>query len=174
VKPLLITLQLLAGFPCFSQSVVNFIPSPVHFSIENAGLSVNGIMEGLEGMVTFNNKNIVIDIQASLQPSTIKTGIRLRDDHLKKEDYFDVQAFPKITMISTHITHKRKGFYVGKFDLTIKDVTKNFIIAFEGSSANRKYKIKGQFTLNRRDFALGEESLILSDEVIVYIELMLD
>ena len=30
-----------------------------------------------------------------------------------------------------------------------------------------RYIIKGQFTLNRLDFGLGEESLILSDDVVV-------
>ena len=57
--------------------------------------------------------------------------------------------------------------------MTIKEITKNFVIPFRVLTKQGSFVIKGEFTLNRLDFGLGEDSIILSNDVVVFVELML-
>ena len=109
----------------FSQTKKAFEPTQVKFVIKNAGLKVDGSIGGFEGFVMIDTQSLTASkIEGTLDPSTIKTGINLRDNHLKKRDYFNVKEFPKITMTSTQIKKTSRRRYTGSFDLTIKDVYK--------------------------------------------------
>jgi polyisoprenoid-binding protein YceI len=167
-----IVLFLILSCPGYCQKEIAFVPTPINFIIKNAGLKVNGFIEGLEGFIIMDSKNeSLIKIEGTIDPNTIQTGINLRDKHLKKADYFSVKEFPKIRMTSTSIKKRGNGKYVGNFDLVIKDIKKNIAIPFTLSSKNNVYALKGEFSINRLDFNLGEKSIILSDNVDVKLEL---
>jgi len=110
-------------------------------------------------------------MEGTLDASTIVTGITLRDNHLKKADYFDVKKFPTIQMSSTALNKISKNKYVGKFNLTIKGVTKNITAPFVFSIVGNIYLVTGEFVINRLHFNLGEESTILSNQVKIKMEL---
>jgi polyisoprenoid-binding protein YceI len=168
---LIISAILILALPSFAQNKIAFEQTPVHFIIKNAGLKVNGSIGGLEGFITVDPENLnLLKIEGSIDPNTIDTGIGLRNNHLKKPDYFNVKEYPKILMTSTEITKKGNRKYVGNFDLTIKDVKKNVSVPFTLVSVGNGYTLKGEFSVNRLDFKLGEESIILSDNVTVKIE----
>src|SRR5262249_16664029 len=67
--------------------------------------------------------SIVIDAK-SLDP-----GWPHRDDHLRTDDFFDVDRFPIITFQSTSISHTTNG-YVMNGPLTMHGVTKGVAIPF--------------------------------------------
>jgi polyisoprenoid-binding protein YceI len=166
-----IVLLLILSCPGYCQKEIAFVPTPINFIIKNAGLEVNGFIEGLEGFILMDSQTgSPIKIEGTIDPNTIQTGITLRDNHLKKADYFYVKEFPKIRMTSTLITKKGKGKYIGNFDLMIKDIKKNIAIPFTLSEKNSVYALKGGFSINRLDFNLGEKSIILSDNVDVNLE----
>ena len=77
-----------------------------------------------------------------------------------------VFIYPKIILKSVSFKHKSGSNYVGQFNLTIKDKTKQVEIPFTYNDGS----FKGQFKLNRRDYGVGGGSLIMSDEVEVTIE----
>lgn len=154
----------------FGQTKNTFEPTPVNFVIKNAGLKVNGSMTGLEGFIIMDPQNTApVKIEGSIDPNTIKTGIGLRDNHLKKADYFSVKEFPKIYMASTQIKKRSARKYTGDFDLTIKDIKKSISIPFTFSSTGEGYAMQGEFSINRLDFGLGENSVILSDTVKIFL-----
>ena len=160
--------------PCwgFCQNKNAFDPAPVNFVIKNAGLNVNGSINGLEGFITMDPQGKApVKIEGTIDPNTIKTGIGMRDNHLKKADYFNVKEFPKIYMISTLVTKNSGHKYTGNFDLTIKDIKKNISIPFIFSTTRNGYTLQGEFSINRLDFGLGETSMILSDTVKIIIEI---
>jgi polyisoprenoid-binding protein YceI len=163
---IIIFLLLIFSGSGFGQTKNVFEPAPVNFVIKNAGLNVNGSIHGLEGFITMDpqNKNL-IKIEGTIDPSTIKTGISLRDSHLKKGDYFNAKEFPKIYMTSTQIRKNSGRKYKGNFDLTIKGIKKNISVPFNFSAKVNGYSMQGEFSINRLDFGLGETSMILSDTV---------
>jgi len=169
---LVISVILILAIPGFAQNKIAFEQTPVNFIIKNAGLKVNGSIGGLEGFIMIDPANSnLLKIEGSIDPNTIETGIGLRNSHLKKPDYFNVKEYPKILMTSTELTKKGNRKYIGNFDLTIKDVKKNVPIPFTLTSKGNEYFLKGEFSINRLDFKLGEESIILSDTVKIVIKM---
>lgn len=137
----------------------------VVFHISNAGLDVEGSIAGIIGDIKFSKTKLVKSFfTATAKSNTIQTGIKLRDKHLKKADYFDVENHPTIKISSKLITKTKNGFD-SNCAITIKGQTKDINIPFTFKQTDNKGEFKSSFSLNRLDFGLGEKSIILSDKV---------
>jgi polyisoprenoid-binding protein YceI len=142
----------------------------VEFKIKNAGVSVDGTIGGLTASISFDVVHPETgSIQASVQTNKLTTGIDKRDQHLFKEDYFDAQNFPEISMTCTKIITKSPGSYVGMFKLTIKNNTKEVAIPFTFLQTSGSATMKGSFEINRQDYKVGKSSVTLADKVVVSI-----
>lgn len=93
--------------------------------------------------------------------ASIDTGNEQRDGHLRTNDFFSPEQFPKITFASTKMEKKEDGNYVLTGDVTIRDVTRpvSMHVAFEGKVVdpwgNTKYGFTITGKLNRKDFGLN-------------------
>ncbi len=144
--------------------------SSITFKIKNAGLTVNGSFSGLTADIKLDAATYALGyIEASVDVSTINTGIDLRDRDLKKENYFNVAKYSKISMKSTLIGKEKDGTYRGYFKLTIKGVTKDVVMPFSYNESSSTAVFKGSFKINRRDYTVGGNSWILSDDVTINI-----
>ncbi|MBK8845056.1 MAG: YceI family protein [Bacteroidetes bacterium] len=143
----------------------------VTFKIKNAGLMVDGSFSGLVAAIKFDDVNYEKgSIAASIDASTINTGIDLRNKHLRnKEQYFNVAKYPKIYIRSTAIGKEKDGTYKGTFMLTIKDVTKNIAIPFTYVESENNATFKATFTIDRRDYNVGGSSWTMADNVTIAI-----
>jgi polyisoprenoid-binding protein YceI len=107
MKIILAATLVLLTFQSFCQKKILLEPTPVNFTINNAGLKVNGSMSGLDGFIIIDSQNSsLLKIEGTIDPCTIQTSIALRDKHLKKADYFNVAEFTKIFMTSTQLKKK--------------------------------------------------------------------
>lgn len=143
-----------------------FVSGKVEFKIKNMGLNVSGTMSGVS--IQFNQPSAnpaTWSIEGTADAATISTGIALRDKHLKKSDYFDVEKHPVIRLRSVTIQSKGKDQYEGTFALTIKSTSKNIIVPFSIKKSGNSNNIEAEFIINRLDYGLGEESTILADNV---------
>jgi polyisoprenoid-binding protein YceI len=144
------------------------------FQINNAGFTVHGGFDQVKALVNFDEQNIEkSSVIADINTESIQTGNSLRDRHLREEGYFDVKKYTKIKAQSLSIRKISKTKYVGKFQLTIKSVTKEIEIPFDFTSSNGTATMQGNCSLNRIDFNVGSESWILSNEVKIDIKLEL-
>lgn len=143
---------------------------PVIFSIVNAGSEVKGTMEILTADIHFNPKDLAQStISASADPASINTGIAIRDKHLKRADYFNVEKYPEVRLQSTAFRKAGRRF-IGYFDLTIKGITRPVIITFTCTPGTNSLLFSGSFDISRLDFNLGEKSVILSERVKIEIK----
>jgi polyisoprenoid-binding protein YceI len=146
--------------------------SKITFEIKNLGIKTAGSIGGLQANIQFDPANLnATVIEATIDPNTINTDNDARDTHLKSDEFFDVAHFPKITMKAVSVKHKSGDKYEGQFNLTLKDKTKLIDVPFTYTETGNTIAIKGSFKLNRLDFGVGGSSLVLSDEVIVSVEL---
>lgn len=141
--------------------------SKIKFVIKNFGLNVDGDFSGLRGFIIIDKKNIEkSEINFSVNSNSVNTNNKERDKHLKKETYFNVEKFPLISFISTNIT-KKIGLnkYLITGNLNIKGIIKR--IEFETIISNKDSAIllRGGFQLSRRNFKIGDSSIVLSDVV---------
>ncbi|PJJ80230.1 YceI family protein [Mucilaginibacter auburnensis] len=167
---LIILLALFTVSVTFAQTVSK---SNVSFKIKNLGINTGGTIGGVKATVHVDQAQVVNSIEATANVATINTDNEERDTHLKSADFFDVQRFPHITMKSAAINHKSGNKYSGKFNVTIKDKTKQFDIPFTYTETGNTATLNGTFKLNRLDFGVGGSSLVLGNEVTVTVVLEL-
>ena len=154
---------ILTAFHFFSEWQIDAEKVQVGFTIRNAGFKVNGSLGDIKGNIIFDEGNLAGSrISASVGVSTIDTGINMRDRDLLKEEYFDVDKYPRITFTSERFSKTNKGFEVtGKFK--IKDVTKTVTIPF----TFKDQVFEGTFKVDRLDYGVGESSWVMGDDVTI-------
>ncbi|MEM7161420.1 MAG: YceI family protein [Bacteroidota bacterium] len=134
---------------------INSEKSIVRFSIKNMGLNtVKGSLKNMTGTANFNAsqpEESVFDV--CMSTSTIDTGNKKRDEHLKNADFFNVFKFPDICFTSTEVKKAETGF-IAIGDLTMCGVTKSVEIPFRMS----KNTLVGDLSLKRFDFGLGQST----------------
>lgn len=108
---------------------------------------------------------------------SITTHNEQRDGHLKSDDFFNAETFPKLTFKSTSIVKKSDDNYELTGDLTIRDITKSVKLAVEygGTVTDPWGQVKAGFELNgkisRQEFGLKWNAMtetggiVVSDEV---------
>ncbi len=139
--------------------------STIKFTIKNFGISTGGSFKGLEGDIVFDKANPEKTIfSISISTATVNTDNDARDNHLRKEEYFDAAKFPKISFKSEKVSAKGSNFTVTG-QLSIKGTTRTVSIPFKATPANDGYLFEGNFQLNRRDYKVGGNSLVLGDNV---------
>lgn len=155
----------------FSQT---YIPldneSTIEFKIKNFGSTVDGKFSGLKGAIVFDSENeSTTRFDVTVDANTIDTNIGMRDNHLRKKEYFSVKEYPTIRFLSTKMDlyGSGNGTLTGK--LTIKKTTREIIIPFTYSINKDRLTLHGEFPLNRLDFEVGGNSFSLSDELKVLI-----
>jgi polyisoprenoid-binding protein YceI len=122
-------------------------------------------------------------VTASIQTASIDTAISKRDEHLRGEDFFNVQKFPEITFKSRRV--KQTGPTAGEItgDLTMHGVTREITLNVEflgtPESAAKNQTTRWRVTtvpIKRSEFGLSwsksvEAVSMIGDEVAVTIEI---
>jgi len=171
-KKILVLIAIIsAAYSGASNAQSYFSRSAITFEIKNMGINTSGSIGGLLTKVRFSPANLnASTLEASAEVNTINTGNDSRDEHLRSEDFFDVVHYPKILMKSVAFKHKSGNNYTGTFILTIKDKSKQIELPFTFSEKENTVEFKGTFKINRLDFGVGGNSMVLSDEVTINID----
>ncbi len=140
--------------------------SAVQFKIKNLGFNVNGSFAGLQGNIQFDPAHPdECHFDVSVDAASVNTDNSMRDEHLRKDNYFDVKTYPRIHFQSTKILPANKaGAFIISGKLTIKNTTKEISFPFIAKASQTGYVFKGSFRINRKDFQIGGSSTI-SDEL---------
>lgn len=142
----------------------------VTFVIRNAGISVDGRFEAVELDVRFDpDAPETASLWGSVDPSTIKTGIAFRDRHLQGREFFHVSRYGDVELESLGVKRVDDHFE-GTFRLRIRDVERDVTIPFTFETDGSMATLAGELTVERLDYDVGEESIILSDQVTVSVQ----
>ena len=148
--------------------------SALKFKIKNAGISVEGKFAGIAASVNFNTADVAnASVEATIDTKSINTNSTMRDNHLRKDEYFGADKFPKITLKSVSFTKKSASIYSGVFKLTVKNTTKEITIPFTFTETAGKATVKGSFTINRITYGIGGSSMVMGDDVTINFDLSL-
>ena len=80
--------------------------SGIKFSIKNFGLPVSGSFTGLRGTLHFNPSDLPLsNFKVSEDANTVTTGMAARDNHLRKEEYLNVQKMLSPEELVQEINH---------------------------------------------------------------------
>jgi polyisoprenoid-binding protein YceI len=146
--------------------------STVQFKIKNLGFSVNGSFSGLQGSIQFDPAHPdQCSFDVSVDAASVNTDNSMRDEHLRKDSYFDVKTYPRIRFQSTKISAANKaGDFIVSGKLSIKNTTKEISFPFSATASQTGFVFKGSFRINRKDFQIGGSSTI-SDELVLMLNI---
>jgi len=152
---------------------INQEKSVVEFKIGAMGFGkTKGTFKNMKGDFSFNatalnNSNFNVCVDAS----TVNTKNDKRDKHLKNEDFFNVDVYPKICFESTSIT-KLNDTYITKGNLILHGITKEVEIPFNFKNNT----FTGTIEINRLDYGLGEGTgtFMVSDKVKITITCVIE
>ncbi|MDO5052143.1 MAG: YceI family protein [Pseudoclavibacter sp.] len=135
--------------------------SGLQFQIRHLAISkVRGSFERFSGEIVTGETPEQSRVRAEIETDSVTTGNADRDAHLRGGDFFDVEAHPRATFVSTAVRPSGDGFLV-EGELTIKGVTKPIAIEAEfggiadDAYGSRRLGLEGELTLDRREFELG-------------------
>ena len=142
------------------------VTAGVNFKMKMLGTTVNGNFKGFLGILKFDPSDLAnSSLIGTVDASTIDTDNNLRNRHLKeKEEFFNVVKYPKLKMKTTKI-EKDGSNYVGYFDLTMKETTKNVKIPFIFKQDGDKAIFQGSTVIDRRDWKVGGGTFGMGDNV---------
>jgi polyisoprenoid-binding protein YceI len=158
--------------------------SQAEFSVRHMFTKVRGHMVVAAGVVDADEaeplKTVIV---ARLDPSTVNTGVQVRDDHLRSVDFFDVQRYPEIVFRSTAIRKTAKDRFAVTGMLTMRGVDR--LVTLDTHVAgdaidpfgSRRAGVSARTTLNRKDFGLRwnrtleSGGLLVGDEIDINLEI---
>lgn len=98
--------------------------SSVEFGVRHMGFStVRGRFESFTVDVRTDDVGAPTSVRASVDVASISTGAPDRDAHLRSADFFDAEAHPTLTFVSTAISPLGGRRYRVEGDLTIRGQT---------------------------------------------------
>ncbi len=165
MKKLLTSVMVIMTSASFAQTLWNIDKShsSVKFSVTHMMVSeTEGRFKVYEGTVNAKSDDFTdAAINFSIDATSVNTDDEKRDGHLKSEDFFNTDKFPKITFKGTSMK-KGKGAneYILIGDLTMRDVTKKVtLIAIYGGTTkdpwgNTRAGFKISGSVNRIDYGL--------------------
>lgn len=124
-------------------------------------------------------------ISFSADVDSINTNNAQRDTHLKSDDFFAAEKFPKISFVSKSLTKKAEDEYTLTGDLTIRDTTKtvDLDVEYGGTMTDPWGQVKAGFEINgkinRKEFGLGwgavteAGGVVVSDEVKLHLQVQM-
>ncbi|WP_066755581.1 YceI family protein [Crocinitomix algicola] len=159
--------------------VIDPAHSDVKFKVKHMMISsVTGQFESFDATVESSSddfKDAKIDV--AIDVASISTKNEDRDNHLKSDDFFNAETFPKMTF-------KANGFDGDKLkgELSIRETTKEVVLDadFNGIAVDPYGQTKAGFELsgeiNRKDFGLTWSAVTEAGNIVVSdkIKLMID
>ncbi len=160
------------------------VHSVVGFSVKHLVVSkVKGRFNKFEGSFNFDEKtNEASKIEIKIDPASIDTNEKKRDEHLMSPDFFDVKKNPEMKFTADKVTVKKDEAVKVSGQLTMRGVTKpaTLDLTYGGSVTDPMGNEKVGFGLtgkiNRKDWGinwnktLDKGGLTVSDEVMIEIE----
>jgi polyisoprenoid-binding protein YceI len=127
--------------------------SVVNFKVNGMfGVEVEGTFSGMQGTIEFDENNLTnSSFDVTINAASVFTDNNKRDQHLKNEDFFEVETYANIRFKSKSITKTSNGFNT-KGTITMHGVSQPASIDF--SYENKTFT--GQLEVNRFDYKVGE------------------
>lgn len=158
---------------------IDAIHSEIHFKVKHLMINtVTGSFKKFDATLE-NGTDDFSDAKISFTAdiASIDTGMEMRDNHLKSDDFFNAEKYPQLKFESTSFTKTGDDKYKLKGNITIRETTKpvELDVEYGGQMVDFYGNTKAGFELsgklNRKDFGLNWNGVteaggvVVSDEV---------
>jgi polyisoprenoid-binding protein YceI len=158
--------------------------SSITFKVKHLTIStVMGKFSKFSGKFNFDQMNPTQSkVEVTIDPASVDTGVKGRDDHLRSDAFFEVETYPTATFKSTKVSEFTDSNFTIEGNLTLHGVTKKVVLKanYEGSIADDQGQMHAAFSaeteINRQDYGidfsetLDKGGLLAANEVKLYFE----
>lgn len=172
----LILLSFLVSLPTLaSEWKINKDHSEVLFKVPYLNVSeITGRFTDYNGSVEFDEKNRdITNVRIEVDSSTIDTGHKMRDNHLRASDFLESKTYPYIVFKGDKATKLKNDEYRVDGTLTIKKISRPFSINFTlTDSVKDTWGYENKFVkynskLSRKDFGITWNKTLDADKFLV-------
>jgi len=147
----------------------------LEFSAKHLMVStVRGSFEDFAGTVEIDGDDpTTARGRVTVKTGSLWTGVEMRDNHLRSDDFFGVEKYPEMTFQSTAVEKTGDDTYKVTGDLTIREITRPITLAVEVEGqiidpwGNERVGLSGRGRLNRKDWGLNWNQAIEAGGVVV-------
>ena len=134
--------------------------SELTFKATSRLMNADGRFPRLSGDIVVDPKDLsTAKVTLSIEAGSIETGIGLRDNHLRSEDFFDVKRFPTITFESVRVQGAgQRATVFGR--LTLHGVTRDVEVPVELAMTELAVVATGELVVNRGDYGINYQSVL--------------
>lgn len=157
--------------------------SEIGFIVRHAGVSkVRGQFTEFDSNVEVDSNNL-ITVNATIKSDSFNSRNEGRDQHVRSEDFLNVQEYPELTFKSTDVSRVDDEKYVVTGELTIRGVTQtvSFDAEFNGIAVdpfgNTRAGLEAKTVISRKKFGLTWNAtletggVLVSDKVTIELDL---
>jgi polyisoprenoid-binding protein YceI len=166
IVPALLVLGLALILPSAAHAAdvftVDTAHSDVTFRIRHLISTVSGTFNEFDARIVMDLENLdASSVHFTIEADSIDTRNDKRDEHLRSEDFFDVETYPEITFDSSKIVRTGEGVFDVTGTLTMHGVSRQLTlpVTFQGTMASPWGDTRAGFststTLNRKDFGIS-------------------
>ena len=158
-----LAIMISSGIAAQTKWTVDKTHSNVKFSVAHMVVSeVEGSFRDFEGSLVASKENLSdAVINFSVEVASVNTDNTNRDNHLKSDDFFNAEKFPKMTFVGKTMKPLGGNKYKLTGDLTLRDVTKTveFDVTYGGKiqtdQGGYKSGFKAKTTIDRTKFGVN-------------------
>jgi len=113
-------------------------------------------------------------IDVTIETNSIWSDDEKLTDHLKKDDFFGVNVFPKASLMTSKIepaTDNDDATHTLTADVMMRGVTKTMTIPVSVQQSNGVLKLSGDFVISRKDFGFTYGADKIHDAVNIHVEI---
>ncbi len=149
-------------YPAVGTYVLDTMHTTLGFTVRHMAVSkVRGSFDTFEGTLELAEKPEDSKVSVTIQAGSVNTRDENRDNHLRTNDFFDVENHPTWTFVTTSITPESASEWKVQGDLTIRGVTKSVTLdaTLEGvvkdPYGNHRVGFSAKTSINREDFGVA-------------------
>lgn len=145
---------------------IDIVHSEMTFRIRHLMGRVFGTFNEWDGTLTVDPDDLsTLSVDVTVQTASINTLNAQRDEHLRTDDFFDVEHHPTMTFTSNRVVVNGNGIAV-EGDITIRGVTRPVVLTGEylGEGTDpwggERIAFIASTTVNRQDFGVSFNQLV--------------
>jgi polyisoprenoid-binding protein YceI len=149
-------------YPAVGTYALDTMHTTLGFTVRHMAVSkVRGAFNTFEGTLELAERPEDSKVSVTIQAGSVDTRDENRDNHLRTNDFFDVENHPTWTFVSTAIKTQGSAEFKVEGDLTIRGVTKPVTLdaTLEGVVKDpygmHRVGFSAKTTINREDFGVA-------------------
>jgi len=171
-------------YPAVGTYAIDVSHTQLGFAVRHMAVSkVRGRLSKFDGTIEIAENPLDSKVSLTIDATSVDTRDENRDNHLRTNDFFDVENHPTWTFVSTSIAADNATEWKVTGDLTIRGVTKPVTVdvTLEGvvkdPYGNHRVGFSGSTSINREDFdvsfgaVMEAGGLVVAKKVDIEIEL---